>query len=341
MNIYIYLLVTSICTYIFTKIYISKFRQTKFIDTPNERSSHKRPTPTGGGIIFSSVYLASSAYFLNAAEYPIYQYLLILIPIYILAVIGFIDDVKQISPLFRLFAHFSLAIWCIYQLGGFPSLDFYGFEINSKFLTSIFGVLFFVWLLNLYNFMDGIDGIASLETITACISIAIFLFLDNQQMDFWALPLLLASVVSGFLFLNFPKAKIFMGDAGSSFLGACLASMAIMHAKEDPDFFWIWVILLAVFITDSTLTLFYGVLNKEKVYIAHKSHLYQIAAEKYSSHSKVSLSVAFINVFWLFPMAYLVYDNFIEGFIGMLVAYSPLIMFSMFFRNKYSRRFLQ
>tara|TARA_B100000427_G_C15515180_1_gene597926 strand:+ start:466 stop:1431 length:966 start_codon:yes stop_codon:yes gene_type:complete len=320
----------------FTKIYISKFRKTEFIDTPNERSSHKRPTPTSGGIVFSSVYLVSSTYFLNVAEYQIYQHLLILIPIYMLGVIGFIDDVKQISPLFRLFAHFALAIWCIYQLGGFPYLYFYGYEVNSIVLTSIFGVLFFVWLLNLYNFMDGIDGIASLETITACISIAVFLFLDNQQMDVWVLPLLLMSVVFGFLFLNFPKAKIFMGDAGSSFIGACLASMAIMHTKEDPDFFWIWVILLAVFITDSTLTLFHRTLKKEKIYIAHKSHLYQIAAEKYSSHSKVSLAVAFINIFWLFPMAYLVYANFIEGFIGMLVAYSPLIMFSIFFRNKYS-----
>jgi len=115
--------------------------------------------------------------------------------------------------------------------------------------------VYIVWLLNLYNFMDGIDGIASIEAITVCIVGSTLYWLCFPGSTIWAASLLLIASVTGFLFWNYPPARVFMGDAGSGFLGVTLAVFAVSSVTLGQRFFWVWTILLGVFVVDATTTL--------------------------------------------------------------------------------------
>jgi Fuc2NAc and GlcNAc transferase len=114
---------------------------------------------------------------------------------------------------------------------------------------------YLVWLLNLYNFMDGIDGLACIEAITVCLGGALVYVLAVPRGEGWMVPVLLLSAVTGFLVWNFPRARIFMGDAGSGFLGLSIGVLSIQNSWAAPELFWSWVILLGTFIVDATVTL--------------------------------------------------------------------------------------
>jgi Fuc2NAc and GlcNAc transferase len=132
--------------------------------------------------------------------------------------------------------------------------------------------------------------------------------------------------VLGFLFWNFPPAKIFMGDAGSGFLGMAIGVISLQAAWASPDLFWAWLILLGVFIVDATVTLLRRLLRGEKIYEAHRSHAYQFASRRYGRHLPVTLAVAAINLFWLFPLAASVVLWSIDGVLALTVAYIPLLL---------------
>src|SRR5690606_25416898 len=143
----------------------------------------------------------------------------------------------------RLLAHFLAAAWGLFCLGGFPAIHIFGFELNLGWFGHIFAVIYLVWILNLYNFMDGINGIASIEAITVCLG-NVFLFLLGDYGDLMDQPLvlLLAAATAGFLIWNFPVARIFMGDAGSGFIGLLLGLFSILALKVDQTLFWGWII---------------------------------------------------------------------------------------------------
>jgi Fuc2NAc and GlcNAc transferase len=142
-------------------------------------------------------------------------------------------------------------------------------------------------MLNLYNFMDGIDGIASVEAICACLGASVLYWLSGLDALIWG-PLLLAASVAGFLYWNFPPARIFMGDAGSGFLGIVLGGLSLQAAWVSEPMLWAWLILLGVFIVDATFTLFRRLLRGEKVYEAHRSHAYQFASRRFGKHLPVT-----------------------------------------------------
>jgi len=145
-------------------------------------------------------------------------------------------------------------------------------------------------------------------------------------------PLAVAAAVTGFLFWNFPPAKIFMGDAGSGFLGIVLGVMSLHAAWVAPQLFWSWVILLGVFVVDATVTLLRRLLRGDKVYEAHRSHAYQFASRRFGSHLPVTLAVAAIDLVWLLPIALWVGVGGLDGVLGVALAYVPLVMLAMKFR---------
>ena len=211
---------------------------------------------------------------------------------------------------------------CDLPLGNCPEdIDESGFVGVGDLLA----VVFLVWLLNLYNFMDGIDGIASIEAITSCMGASFLFLFQSEPQAFWLPPLLLAFTAMGFLYWNFPQAKVFMGDAGSGFIGFMLGLFLIQAAWESTRMFWIWIILLGVFIVDATLTLLQRIIKGEESYKAHRKHAYQVAARQYGSHKAVSLSIGVINILWLLPMAYLVSIQWIDGVLGVIIAFTPLV----------------
>lgn len=167
-------------------------------------------------------------------------------------------------------------------------------ELNLFWLINVLAVIAIVWMINLYNFMDGIDGIAGTEAITISGAAAIFLWVQNSGLV--AVCLLILAAVLGFLIWNWPPAKIFMGDVGSGFLGFVIAVLAIWSENSGAAPLLIWLLLLGVFIVDATVTLVKRMTRGEKLYEAHRSHVYQLAVQAGYSHKQVTLTILLINM---------------------------------------------
>ncbi|HCW17651.1 glycosyltransferase family 4 protein [Achromobacter sp.] len=295
------------------------------IDVPNARSSHKTPTPRGGGISFVVAFVAGMLA-MGAGGFVAWSVVCgVAVAGAWIALIGFLDDHGHIQARWRLLAHFIGAGWGLYWMGGVPALSIGGLPLEAGWLLNIAAAFYLVWLLNLYNFMDGIDGLASVEAICVTVGASVLYFLTGAG-DAGLAPMLLAAAVLGFLIWNFPPAKIFMGDGGSGFLGLTLGILSLKAGWQAPELFWAWTILLGVFIVDATLTLLRRLIRGEKVYEAHRTHAYQYASRKWGSHVSVTLTVLAINVLWLFPMACLVALGKMDGSLGMAVAYAPLVI---------------
>lgn len=302
------------------------------LDIPNDRSSHSLPTPRGGGVAIVMVFLLGIILLLKFGLLPTAITWTLLGSGAWIAVIGFIDDHQHIPARWRLLAHFVGAAWGLFWLGDLSPLPLFGFSVSLGWAGTILAAFYLVWLLNLYNFMDGIDGLASIEAISVCIGGVLLSALGTDQSDQTYPLLLLIMAVAGFLVWNYPPAKIFMGDAGSGFLGIILGLFSLQATNEAPQFFWSWLILLGVFIVDATWTLARRFLRGEKVYEAHRSHAYQSASRYYSSHKTVSLAVAAINIGWLLPVALWVGLGGLNGLLGIGIAYLPLLLLAIHFK---------
>jgi Fuc2NAc and GlcNAc transferase len=223
----------------------------------------------------------------------------------IVGVVGFLDDRYQLSAGIRLAAHFGAALWALVWLGGLPSVHVANHSVSLGWLGYVLGTLGIVWYLNLFNFMDGIDGIAVSEAIYVASGGALLEILAGGSPGVAATASVLAAACCGFLVWNWPPAKIFMGDVGSGYLGYVLAVMAIAATHENPSAIWTWLILGGVFIVDATVTLVRRLIRGEPVCQAHRSHAYQWLARRWQSHLRVTLLVIVINVAWLLPCAVL------------------------------------
>lgn len=296
------------------------------LDVPNARSSHSLPTPRGGGVAIVVAFLLGLcvAFFTGLGIAAELFYALLGAGLGI-ALLGFLDDHGHIAARWRLLGHFLAAAWALYWLGGLPPLAVFGGLLQLSWVGHVLAAFYLVWLLNLYNFMDGIDGIASVEAICVCLGGAIlYALLETSLLT--DLPLLmLAAAVLGFLLWNFPPARIFMGDAGSGFLGIVLGVLSLQAAWISPVLLWAWLILLGVFIVDATLTLLRRLLRGEKVYEAHRSHAYQYASRQFGRHLPVTVSVAILNLAWLLPLAISVALGWLDGLAGLVIAYAPLL----------------
>ena len=334
MSVFLVLPVAAGLTLLLTGFFRRYALSHNLLDIPNVRGSHSVPTPRGGGVSIAITFLLLVPVFGIKGDLPFAVICAMLGGGFCVGLIGFIDDHKHVAISWRLSAHFMGAIWVIYWFGGFPSMTVFGVVLNLGWINNLLAVVFLVWLLNLYNFMDGIDGIASIEAITICMGASLLYLFQNEPQAFWLPPLLLAFTVMGFMYWNFPQAKIFMGDAGSGFIGFILGLFSIQAAWESPKMFWVWMILLGVFIVDATLTLFQRIIKGEEFYKAHRKHAYQVAARQYGSHKTVSLFIGAINFLWLLPMAYLVSIQWIDGVLGLVIAFTPLVWLFLHFRDK-------
>jgi Fuc2NAc and GlcNAc transferase len=295
------------------------------IDVPNARSSHTRPTPRGGGVAIVATFLPAVGGVTAMGLVSARTAIAVIGSGVIVAVVGFVDDHRHIAARWRLLAHFGAAGWAMAALGGLPPVELLGARVDLGWGGHLLATVALVWLLNLYNFMDGIDGIAGVEAVTVCLGAAVLYAVQPGARAERALPLLLAAAALGFLVWNFPPAKIFMGDAGSGFLGLVLGVLSLRAAAVSPAWLWSWVILLGVFVVDATVTLLRRLHCGERVYEAHRNHAYQHAAARAGRHLPVTVAVGLINVAWLLPWALLVGRGRVDGIAGMLIAYAPLL----------------
>lgn len=298
--------------------------QKSLVDIPNARSSHAVPTPRGGGIALVLVFVAVSAVLGVLGRWPVAALTALLGGGLLVAAIGYWDDHGHIPARWRLLAHFAAAFIALVALAGLPPLPFGPWLLDLGLLGYLVGAVFIVWLLNLYNFMDGIDGIAGAELVTVSVGAAVLLFWQGMpEAASWLL--VLAACGLGFLVWNWPPAKIFMGDAGSGFLGFVLGVFAIWTGAVDGIGLWAWLILLGVFLVDATWTLIRRVLHGQKFYEAHRIHAYQYASRRYGAHKPVTVAVGLINLFWLLPLAALAAWLPAWSILLLLIAYTPLV----------------
>lgn len=294
------------------------------LDIPNARSSHSVPTPRGGGVAIVLSFLVVLPLLALSQGLAWAPLLALLGAGAWVAVVGFLDDHGHIAARWRLLSHFAAAIWALGWLGGSAPLQLFGVAFDLGWIGNGLAAIYLVWMLNLYNFMDGIDGIAGVEAVTVCIGGALLYVLLGRG-ELALLPLLLAAASAGFLVWNFPPAKIFMGDAGSGFLGLILGILSLQAAWVAPQLLWSWLILLAVFVVDATWTLMRRLLRGDKVYEAHRSHAYQYASRRAGRHLPVTLAVLGLNLLWLLPLALLVASGKVDGLLGFLLASAPLV----------------
>lgn len=301
------------------------------LDMPNARSSHVKPTPRGGGMAIV-VSLLAGLLVLGVAGLLQWSLIWALLGAGTgVAALGFLDDHGHVDARWRLLGHFAAAAWVLFWLNGLPPLLLGGFMIDLGWPGQALAALYLVWLLNLYNFMDGLDGIASIEAVSVCVGGA-FLYALLGQEQLAVAPILLACAVGGFLYWNFPPARIFMGDAGSGFLGIVLGTLSLQAAWQAPQLLWSWLILLGVFIVDATWTLLRRLLRGDKIYQAHRSHTYQIASRRFDRHLPVTMAIAAINFIWLLPIASWVAVGRLDGLAGLLIAYLPLLIMALVLR---------
>ena len=296
-----------------------------WFDVPNERSSHTRPTPRGGGVVIVIICLAGyvGMSFLTVASLS-WGYV---VGALMLAIVSWIDDRYSISAVWRLPVHFVSSILLVVSVGPFESVGLpSGEAIRLAFLAPAITVLWIVWMINAYNFMDGIDGIAGVQAIVASTGWAIVTaMLGASQLAAFSLIVLGSS--AGFLAHNWRPARVFMGDVGSAFLGYTFAAIPLLAARAAPNMLpWLPVaglFLLWPFAFDSAFTILRRMLRGQKIWEAHREHLYQrliLAGYSHSTVSIIYLAFAILSAIDLFVAI---------KFIGKAAVASIILLFLM------------
>lgn len=272
------------------------------LDIPNERSSHSVPTPRGGGVAIVLVVSAAGIglWSLRRIDFAL---LMALLGGLAVAAVGFIDDRHQLKAGPRLFVHLLAAFWVLVWLGGLPPVQLGQHLYSSGAAGYLLGVLGIVWVLNLFNFMDGIDALAASEGAFMTWGAALTAGVAAASDVAWQPAVVVGAACCGFLLWNWPPAKIFMGDVGSGYLGFILAVLALAATRTDPVALLVWLILGTLFWADATVTLLRRVLRGELAHAAHRSHAYQHLARRFGEHRRVTLLAIGINLCWLLPWA--------------------------------------
>ncbi|MDZ4839234.1 MAG: hypothetical protein SGJ04_04445 [Bacteroidota bacterium] len=323
------------------------------LDTPNERSSHTKLTPRGGGrAIFVSIFISLSIYCLYAQNLDLFILLFISS---VIAMLGWIDDLRNsrgglgsgIRSLIQLFCAIGVVIYFgpVLYLPLPSPLD-----ISLGWLKYLIAIIWIIGITNIYNFLDGIDGHAGTQGFIAGLGLFIFSFnefnsepFNNQNIT----GLIIAASCLGFLMVNWHPAKIFLGDVGSTFLGFLLSSYPFYIQKQNDYFntiiehdfqghlntsfasflnshaanaFYAMAILIWFFLLDGTFTMIRRAIKREKVWKPHRSHLYQRLNIAGWKHSQIVLFISLLYTIIL------VYQGLVYGFVEMSPKWDTIVL---------------
>lgn len=271
-------------------------------DIPNGRSSHTVPTPRGGGIGFILAFFVSLILYTFCFKYQTVGVLsnLAWISLLPLIVVGIIDDFRGVPSSIRYSVQIAVACSLVWQIGSYPWPLLNSFGIAGEVVGFLLTAVAITACINFYNFMDGLDGLVSICALLQLVFLSILL----QQ------PLvgLLAASLAGFLYWNWSPAKIFMGDIGSTFLGA-VVSAVLLAAAQIGEFSQLnsWSMLSIAFpiVADAAYTLIRRSIARENIFQAHRSHIYQRLHQSGVKHSTVALlyassTILMISTFYYF-----------------------------------------
>ena len=256
----------------------------RFMDHPNERSLHETPVPKGGGLGILAG-LALSMILLPSLPNGI---LWATVSTLILGGFSFLDDLYHLSPLIRFLVQGLLAAMLLTQTGWPASLPLPGGPVWPTVIGIIFGWLFVVWMTNLYNFMDGMDGFAGGMAVFGFTTMALLGWFGGNE-DFALLCAAIAAAAAGFLWFNFPPARLFMGDVGSASLGFLAAGLILWAHGQALFPLWVGALVFLPFIFDATITLVRRLLCGEQVWQPHRRHYYQRLVRMGWGHRKTVL----------------------------------------------------
>lgn len=299
------ILVIAGCNYLATGWFIKYAKKKDITDIPTDRSSHSIPTPRGGGLGF--VITSVAAFIIYFAWQGILSsdaYLSFVITLGIIASLGWFDDKNNLSAITRFAIQVISATIILFFVGTLDTFSLpYVPEFSLGILSSFLGILWITGVTNIYNFMDGIDGIATEQALTASAGWMIFASLWNEPILF-TINLIVFATVLVFLIYNWAPAKIFMGDVGSLFLGFFFAVMPFLAASVSEEYtiattLWIGALLIWPFLFDSSSTLIFRVRQGENIFEAHRSHLYQRLNIAGWSHAKISTLYLAFSLFCL------------------------------------------
>jgi Fuc2NAc and GlcNAc transferase len=295
------------------------------LDRPNERSSHSVPTPRGGGLaIVVAIGLLASG-LVAVGVLSAWAFVALLPPFFALAAVGWADDRGGVAPQRRLAVHLASAGWCLgWCAANTPWASALPPASWPGVLVLLTLALTLGWAINLFNFMDGIDGIAGAQGVFIGLGGALLLLIEGGE-SAALLMLVVAGACAGFLAWNWSPARIFMGDVGSGALGFLLAATPLVAIDDLRTDIWPWLILWGSFLVDASVTLVRRGLRGQALHQAHRTHAYQWLSRRWQSHRAVSLAYLAINVAWLAPWAVLAAARPSQAPVAAIVALGPLV----------------
>jgi Fuc2NAc and GlcNAc transferase len=297
-----------------------------WLDIPNARSSHSLPTPRGGGL---AIVLSFSAALALLGLYRLLDHSVVFAMLAsgaIVAVVGYVDDRHSLPARVRFTAQIIAASLFVMLLGGIPESALGDFGLNYPRIAAVIVVLTLTWSTNLFNFMDGIDGIAGGEAAFVAGAGAWLNSIKHGNFGLTAAMLCLCAASIGFLFWNWSPARIFLGDVGSGFLGLMLPMLGLAASQRAAIPVQVWIILGGSFFADATLTLVRRAALGDRWFEAHRSHAYQQLARRWNSHSAVTVLVMAINLIWLLPWAWYAEKVPAQATMSAIEALSPLVL---------------
>jgi UDP-N-acetylmuramyl pentapeptide phosphotransferase/UDP-N-acetylglucosamine-1-phosphate transferase len=300
-------------------------------DVPNHRSMHSKPIKRSAGFIFFLVFGVQLFFFVPEDTVSIESKYIFIVPTWFLSFLGLLDDLYNLSSKLKLVLEL-IFIYIFTLILPFP-ISIFGVSIpGSLFFDKILMTLFIVFIINVTNFMDGLDLYLS---ITYFLAITIsFIYLNLTLNDFLFISILLLSSMGAFFYFNFPDAKMFMGDSGSLPLGFLLAMAPfyIQTTKEEREL-GILFLLIPVFLLDGVFTLLKRFLEKKNIFSAHREHLYQrVQTEKKWSKIKTVTIFSCMNLISLF--SYLLLNSYFSLIIILLISTTILAAFYIFLFNR-------
>lgn len=261
------------------------------LDHPNARSSHAVATPRGGGIGFLAATLVTILTGMGAGLIETRFGFVLVAGMVAIGLVGWIDDRSGLPVRIRLFVHVLVAVGSVVAFGGLPEIRLGTASAYLGPLGHLLAIAGIVWSINLFNFMDGIDGMAGIEAVLVFGAAATMTFLAGDT-SLGTSALILTGASAGFLAWNWPPAKIFLGDVGSGAMGYLVGTFALAAERSRAAPLLAFAIVGGVFVLDATLTLLRRLARREKLAEAHRGHAYQRLARAWGSHRFVSLASA-------------------------------------------------
>jgi len=301
------------------------------VDRPNHRTLHQGAVPRGGGLVIIVGLLMSLFLAAILGDRP-QLFGGLTVAVFAWSVLSWYDDRFDLSPRFRLLVQVAICVLSIFAFGWISHVHSPGsFSVPLHWLGPVLSVVGLIWMANLYNFMDGLDGLAASQTIVASLSMAFWFYMLGDN----AISLILVSLASltyGFMLWNWHPARVFMGDIGSIGLGAFFGLIFILGVTRYDVSILSFFSLFAVFIADSTSTIIMRALKRERIWQPHRQHFYQRLATAGYSHAKIAISELILMILCsLLATLGLIYHDMIMvsimAILVVLIATAALVVF--------------